>query len=310
MPTQAQQTAAWHKQRGDIPDHYPEWDSAREAPHLLSLEGYTPLQSSEQFQSTRDILMTEPSIKRIFLDIGRVFDCQPEEVCLLERIGTAGEPGALVGFRFPYNPPVADVLKDAGKARFSKTPLRWTLPADEACGDALDELYEDFHVLVDLDTLAIRVSDWIPTGAGMPIEDRLFDLSPEAIEVHAPAIEAAINAGRPQDTLDMAKLFVHDGVQFSAFPASNRAWTHATTVLLRYSVPAGQPRYALYDTRQSTVIQFAFSNRSRLTREMLARYADTFEHFQYTGDLQGRSVFNALVEESSHSPAGDTPQAT
>lgn len=52
-------------------------------------------------------------------------------------------------------------------------------------------------------------------------------------------------------------------------------------------------RYALYDTRRSVVIQFAFSNVSRLTRQLIARYADTFEHYRYTGDLLEKSVFSA-----------------
>lgn len=289
--------AKWEFQRGGIPNNYPTWDEAAGAHHLLALDGYAPLDSPELFAGVREVLEEEPMIRRIFLRIGAVLGCYPEAVCLVSPMESLTRGGAAAGsgiaFRFPYNKAAATVLKGAGHAIYSKTPSRWTLPIGTNDTGALTDLRQHFHALIDLTTMAIMVSEKAPAGVGIPVEDHQFCLAEKPIEVTVPDIEAALREGRPQDHPVMDQLFIHTGEQFIAFPKSNIALTQATSILLRYPVPAGQPRYALYDTRRSVVIQFAFSNVSRLTRQLIARYADTFEHYRYTGDLLEKSVFSA-----------------
>lgn len=152
----------WRRQRGDIPNDYPGWEDASEAEHCLPLEGFAPLDNQEIFNRIRDVLTEEPKFRRLFVRIGQVLGCKPEAVCLVEPRGGVIRGRAAAGkgfaFRFPYNPPAASVLKDAGSAIYSKTPSRWTVPVDDDGMGTLQGLQDHFHIMIDLSSLAIQIN--------------------------------------------------------------------------------------------------------------------------------------------------------
>ncbi len=272
-------------------------EAASMEPRIMP-DGFSIVRDLEMLERVRDVLTKEyfKSAADIFIDLGKVFDCNYLEICLLQSRAPVSRKNKVTGksekvtttyFRYAFRRDyeIFPLLRKANEdnnvqwLQIDKNmpghPPHLDLDA-HAVKTLVPALHEHFAYIVDVDSMAVLANsnkvarDIHPSIPFIPV--------PFHIPVHIDDVMAAISEKRPHD--EPRNLKFNDGEQFVPFPEDTR-WTRFPFLLFYYQVPDGVPRYVSYSTLGQVAEDVIFLNsgdRKTLNRA-LARFHEAARYF-------------------------------
>lgn len=260
------------KRRRHIPDKYPEWEQASVVTGF-GLQKFSHRVDHGIYLQLREVLQSATKFSHVLDCVADIVGCDRNEVCAVERAGfiVDGAHTKLV-IRYEFNELVNDAIKDTEMAVFDRNRKSWNFLNSKETWDQLDNIFSSFFkCIVDISTVSIYEN----SGRVSVSAKDLVAFSPRRCHeaVTLDDVKGAIATARPQDADDIGKIYVHDGEQFLPWESGIR-WTQMPSLLIRYGMRAGNPRYLGYSVLARDVEFVTFGVHDKRSIAVLAMFRD------------------------------------
>jgi hypothetical protein len=260
------------KRRRHIPDKYPDWEQASVIAGY-DLQKFSHRVDHDIYLQLREVLQSAAKFTDVLDFAANIIGCDRNEVCAVERAGflVDGEYSKLI-LRCEFNPMVNDAIKSTELAVFDRNRKSWNFCNTKQDWDQLDKILSSFFkCIVDISTVSIYENSGELSVSARDLV--AFSPRPYHEAVTLDDIKGAIAAARPRDADDFGRIYVHDGEQFLPWDSGIR-WTQMPSLLIRYGMSAGNPRYLGYSVIARDVEFVTFGVHDKRSTAVLAMYRD------------------------------------